>query len=97
MGALTPPIDRVGPSLVWFEDALESEERRGSEDTLFLQLTKYEYTLMTLGLFLVGRFYDDTATEDLRSKLHDLVKAQEFCDCPTCEAEREREREEETA
>lgn len=85
-----PPVIPFGPTASWFESALAYEQKRESaEETLFLQLTRFEVFLVQYGLYWLSRVYGHHAVAVLVEKLHDLIKNQEFCDCPNCIAGRE--------
>lgn len=83
------PVIPVGPTASWFEAALDFQQRESSEETLFVQLTKFEVFLVQYGLWWLSRIYEPHAVGVLVEKLHDLIKTQEFCDCPDCVAGRE--------
>lgn len=86
------PVVPLAPSALYFERSLAHEQEEGDADaTLFVQLTKFELTLVQYGLWWIARLYGPHACSELLSKLHDLIKEQEFCDCPGCVAEREQE------
>lgn len=86
------PVQPVAPILAWFEQRLAQEEESGDNDkTLFVQLTDFEFTMVQFGLWWILKMYGPHSAASLVKKLHDLVKTQEFCDCPSCRAEREKE------
>lgn len=83
------PIPPFGKSVVYFERALADAEREENpERTLFAQFTKFEVVLIQFALMWLGRLYGAEASGRLIDKLHDLIVAQEFCDCPNCKRKR---------
>lgn len=53
------------------------------DNTLFAQLTQAEMTLITVGLFLVGKFYGDELVDPTRDKFIALMETQGFHYRPT--------------
>jgi hypothetical protein len=90
------PINLLGDTISYFEQGLRREENEENDKTLFLQLTKFELVLIQYALFWISRMYGTHAVIVLIDKLHDVIVAQEFCDCERCEAAREEREESET-
>lgn len=83
-------MPEIGRAASWYEQALAYAARNDDpEHTLFVQLTRYELLTISFGLMWLGVIYGPEAIEELSEKLHDLVREQEFCDCPNCQRRRE--------
>lgn len=69
----------LGTAFVWYEQALlEARKRDDVGDTIFLQLTYFEFMLCAYGLFVLRQLYGNALTRPLLKKMAEIANAQGF-------------------
>lgn len=81
-----PPIAKT---VDYFERGLaEAKEFEDPERTAFVQLTLPEVVLVQYGLFWLAELYGKQLVSPFIEKFHDILSAQEFCQCRKCQQKR---------
>lgn len=72
-------IPPLAPAINWYEKALKDCQNTDDPDnTLLVQLTRYELLLVAFGLMWVNRMYGLSAAGPFLKKLEELIRAQDF-------------------
>ncbi len=78
-------VPSLAPGAIYYEQGILDADTN-PEVTLMLQLTHQEVAVVSYGLYWLHRLYGEEMVADLGKKFSEVVTAQEFCNCPSCQA-----------